>query len=258
MNYRYSSDEPAFTPANVDIQTVTRKRNYTFNCKDGRIKHGFLCTVKKSIRYDIKDNEKTRITTNEGELLFIPKGCVYSSTFLDDETTVKIIQFDILNGTLPEYLAKPIKIDFPDVAEQIRPFFARTENDLPMHPFYYLSCIYALLWHIDEYHCGIPTKYSKLRPALEELSGAPEKNESIAYYSSLCNMSEVNFRRLFKEYTGKSPVEYRNDSRLAKAKIILQSKELNVAETAEECGFSNLSFFIRLYKKRFGHTPKKE
>lgn len=48
------------------------------------------------------------------------------------------------------------------------------------------------------------------------------------------------------------------DLRLSRAQAILQSKELNVAETAEACGFSNLSFFIRLYKKHFGHTPKKE
>ena len=71
-------------------------------------------------------------------------------------------------------------------------------------------------------------------------------------------MSEVNFRRLFKEYTGKSPVEYRNDIRLKNAKIKLQSGEYNVSEAAYESGFSNLSFFIRLYKKKYGHTPKKE
>ena len=70
-------------------------------------------------------------------------------------------------------------------------------------------------------------------------------------------MSEVNFRRMFKEYTGRSPIEYRNDIRLSRARAMLLSREFNVAETAEICGFSNLSFFIRLYKKRFGHTPKK-
>ena len=98
----------------------------------------------------------------------------------------------------------------------------------------------------------------ELSPALSEITEAFEKNEPVLYYAELCGMSEVNFRRLFKEYTGKSPIDYRNDLRLLNAKNKLMSGEYNVSEAAEECGFSNLSFFIRLYKKKYGYTPKKE
>jgi AraC-like DNA-binding protein len=68
----------------------------------------------------------------------------------------------------------------------------------------------------------------------------------------------VNFRRLFRDYTGKTPVEYRNDIRLENAAVLLGSGEYTVSEAAESCGFSNLSFFTRLYKRRYGHTPKNE
>ena len=71
-------------------------------------------------------------------------------------------------------------------------------------------------------------------------------------------MSEANFRRRFREYIGVSPIDYRNDIRLTHAKNKLQSGEYNVSEAAYESGFTNLSFFIRLYKKKYGHTPKKE
>ena len=84
------------------------------------------------------------------------------------------------------------------------------------------------------------------------------ENRTVSYYAELCNMSEMNFRRLFREYTGMSPIEYRNDIRLTNARNKLQSGEYNVSEAAEICGFSNLSFFIRLYKKKYGYTPKKE
>ncbi len=76
-------------------------------------------------------------------------------------------------------------------------------------------------------------------------------------YAKLCDMSEVCFRRYFKEFTGKSPIEYRNDTRLNNAKILLQSGQYTVSEVAEACGFSNLSFFTRLYKRKYGHTPKR-
>ena len=83
-------------------------------------------------------------------------------------------------------------------------------------------------------------------------------HQKISYYADLCGMSEAGFRRLFREYMGVSPVDYRNDIRLINARNKLQSGEYNVSEAAYESGFSNLSFFIRLYKKKFGYTPKKE
>ena len=258
MKYRYFSDSPAFTASEVDIQTVTRGREYTHAYKNGRYKHGFIFTVANSIRYDVLGSKKKTIVAGFGELVFIPKGTVYSCTYLEDETTIKIVQFDIRDGSLPEYLQEPRKINFPETSECIRSFFTYAENSLPSHPFYYLSCLYDLLYRVDEACAGIPRKYGKLKSALSELSERSEENEPISYYAALSNMSEVNFRRLFKEYTGKSPIEYRNDVRLSKAKIKLESGDLNVSEVAEACGFSNLAFFIRLYKKRYDHTPKKE
>ena len=55
-----------------------------------------------------------------------------------------------------------------------------------------------------------------------------------------------------------SPIEDRNHVRLNMARAKLQSGEYNVFEAAQAVGFSNLSFFIRLYKKKFGHTPGHE
>lgn len=126
------------------------------------------------------------------------------------------------------------------------------------HPFYVQSCFYQLLWQIDEHCTKLPSRYKKLLPALNTLSAQPEERNPIHHYAALCKMSEPNFRRLFREYTGQSPVEYRNGLRLSAARAKLQSGEYTVSEAAEASGFSNLSFFIRLYKKKYGITPKQE
>jgi len=111
---------------------------------------------------------------------------------------------------------------------------------------------------VDESYSKLPARFRKLQAALTELHDRFEQNEPVSFYAGLCDMSEVNFRRLFREYTGMTPIEYRNHLRLNSARSKLQSGEYNVSEAAGLCGFANLSFFIRLYKKQFGHTPKQE
>ena len=258
MKFEYERQEPNFAIKTISILKVTRNKDYKYSYRNGRLKHGFIYTVCGAMRYTFLQGEKKTICAEAGELIFIPQSCCYYNTYLEDDTETKIVQFDLLLGELPEYLSKPAKIDLPHASELIDAFF-KIERQSPSNlTFHYMSCFYGLLCHIDDYYLRMPTKYKKLNAALSEISEHYSVNSSIEHYATLCDMSEVNFRRLFKEYTGKSPVEYRNDIRLENARIKLQSGEYNVSEAAYDSGFSNLSFFIRLYKKKYGHTPKKE
>ena len=62
-------------------------------------------------------------------------------------------------------------------------------------------------------------------------------------------MSESNFRKLFKEYTGKSPIEYRNLIRLSEAHKMITEHKYSVQEAAYLTGFNNMSFFYECLKK---------
>ena len=257
MKHEYYLQEPNFRVENIDIQSVSRPKGYKHSFKSGRVKHGFIYTVSGEM-CDVFDGDENKIYADAGELVFIPKNCVYTGIYMKENTEIKIVQFDVLSGELPEYLSAPLKIELPDSGKLIESFFEPVENHTTSHPFYYLSRLYNLLWQIDERCYGIPAKYMKIRAALSEITEYWDRNEPVSYYAALCDMSEGNFRRLFREYTGMSPIEYRNDVRLNNARGKLQSGEFNVSEVAETCGFSNLSFFTRLYKKKYGHTPKKE
>ena len=258
MKYRYDLQEPHFRVGGIDILDVSRPSDYKHSFRNGRDKHGFVYVVSGQMDYDFYANGKNHFKALAGEMLFIPKSTVYTAMYLGENTEIKIVQFDLVSGMLPDYLAAPVKIELPRAGELIEAFFKPMENHTPNHPFYYLSRLYELLWQIDESELHLPAKYKKLGAALAEINERWSHNEPVSYYAELCNMSEVNFRRLFKEYTGRSPIDYRNDLRLSSARGKLQSGEYNVTEVAELCGFSNLSFFIRLYKKKYGYTPKQE
>lgn len=258
MKYQYTAGEPGFRVRNIEIQSVARPKGYKHSFRNGRAQHGFVYTVSGKMCDTFHTADEKTVYAEAGELVFIPKDSVYTGMYVEEDTRIKIVQFDVAEGELPTYLSKPVKIDIPNAGELIEEFFTPGKNHFSDHPFYYLSRLYELLWRIDESYSRVPTKYKKLHPALAKITEFYDKNEPVAYYADLCYMSEVSFRKLFKEYTGMSPVEYRNDLRLKNARALLLSGEYNVTEAADISGFSNLSFFIRLYKKRYGHTPKKE
>ena len=96
-----------------------------------------------------------------------------------------------------------------------------------------------------------------IAPALKFISdnfSRPEiTNEALA---SLCNISEVYFRRLFKEQTGESPKQYILNLRLKKAKQLLSCSDMKIWSIAEFCGFESTAHFCRTFKSHFGITPK--
>jgi AraC family transcriptional regulator, exoenzyme S synthesis regulatory protein ExsA len=75
-------------------------------------------------------------------------------------------------------------------------------------------------------------------------------------YSKLCGMSLSSFKREFTRHYDVSPREWINNERLNQAHLILQNTSKNVSEVAFECGFESPSYFIKLYKSKYGFTPK--
>ena len=96
---------------------------------------------------------------------------------------------------------------------------------------------------------------SILSPALSLLSSHPEKAFSITALAKECSISEVYFRKKFKQTFGITPVEYRNNLRLEQAKIKLESGEMTVQEISDFFGYSTVSHFIQQFKKRYGASP---
>ncbi|MCA0754803.1 bifunctional transcriptional activator/DNA repair enzyme AdaA [Paenibacillus sp. N4] len=67
--------------------------------------------------------------------------------------------------------------------------------------------------------------------------------------------SPYHLHRTFKRVTGLTPVEYIRQRRIGKAKELLLSTELSVAEAGACAGLPNASYFITLFKKITGLTP---
>jgi two-component system, response regulator YesN len=68
-------------------------------------------------------------------------------------------------------------------------------------------------------------------------------------------LSPNYLRILFKDIEGKSLSNYINEVRFNKAKALLESTDLNVAEISVKVGFSNDNYFYTAFKKFYGISP---
>jgi AraC-like DNA-binding protein len=78
---------------------------------------------------------------------------------------------------------------------------------------------------------------------------------SLKEISNLVNMSPVSFNRFIKSRTGKTFVEYLNDTRISFATRWLIETDLSIGEIGYKCGFNNIANFNRVFKKLKNCTP---
>ncbi|MFD1552861.1 helix-turn-helix domain-containing protein [Putridiphycobacter roseus] len=79
---------------------------------------------------------------------------------------------------------------------------------------------------------------------------------NIADLLKVSGMSKSTFYRAFVNELGLSPYQLIIDERLKVAKKLLLEENLSIKETAYASGFSSANYFIRLFKKHEGLTPK--
>lgn len=81
------------------------------------------------------------------------------------------------------------------------------------------------------------------------------ENITLADLSRVAGMNEKYLCRFFKEYTGKTPVDYINFLRIESACHELTHGGMNVTDASLECGFNSLSYFTKTFKKYKQMTP---
>ena len=251
----------AYAPQNItcrikdiDFVRVSREKGVQIDFPEGKESNGFRFIRSGSMLYRIDGIE---YTVRAGEAFFIPKGVPFFAEYLEDGTNISLAQFDILEGSLPEPLLKAGPLLMRHSAAYLDEIFERRSFGVSelSRAYHGLFRIYELIWDaVDGVRKSSP-KFTKLAPALKEMQRDFAGNRKIEYYADMCGMSETGFRRLFVEYTGVSPIEYRNRVRLTEARDLIGTGEYLVEEVAALVGFSNVSFFCRSFKRLFGRTP---
>jgi len=83
-----------------------------------------------------------------------------------------------------------------------------------------------------------------------------KENINLKSLSEKACMSTTSFYRFFKRELGMSPIEYILSEKIKCAKNLLKNPTLQINEVCYLAGFEDANYFIRLFKKHEGITPK--
>lgn len=201
--------------------------------------------------YQIDGHEKI---LRPGTLIFIPEGTKYRTETRRPTSGIGIcFHMHSLDGT-PILLEQDIYTVEND-ASLYQPLFSEMEQATEL----YRSKLHQralLLQILDNLMMSLDVRSAEsvhLSPAITYLQKHYRENVPVAVYAAVCHMSESYFRRLFSEYTGMTPLEYRDHLRFTEARFLL-SCGMTVTKTAEQVGFCDASYLRRIYKKRTGHA----
>lgn len=96
----------------------------------------------------------------------------------------------------------------------------------------------------------------KLKRAIEYMRENYKSQISLEELSKAVDVSPKYFCVIFKAMTGMTAFEYLNAYRIEKAAKALISTDMGITEIAFSCGFNDLSYFIKTFKKHKSTTPK--
>ncbi len=232
----------------------------SFQCIDEPKKQNLLLYVNGfTITYTDKNNNT--FIAHSGDIVYTPVGSEYKVQISDCESStshtigINFLLFDELGE--PAILSDSIEIfHFP--SDKIIPMlFQQALVYDAVQPFIRNKII------LLEILCALASyKPKKTIPeriiySLQYLSEHIEENPTIGYLASRCNVSEVYFRKQFKDSLGMTPLEYRNILRLNRAKTYLEYGDISVQEISNMLGYSTVSHFIKEFRVHTGYSPLK-
>ena len=224
----------------------------------------------------------TCIVLSEGELLYIPPKQIHTAICPDGETPDLIVlklDPEIFAFSAPPEEQQICLHSFADAcayrfcAQEVRaleiPYFLQSIlKEINMRRAGYHYAIYGLsvtlfahLYRILLRRNNVQTIHQLSKKdltafyaILDYLDQHMEEEIILADLLEICHLSYSNFAVKFRRMTGKNLTDYLCGIRMQKAMHLLATTELSITAIAGQCGFPDLCYFSRIFKRTTGLT----
>ena len=200
-----------------------------------------------------------------GDLICIPKGSLRSATSIPED----LMECYAINFSLRNYTGEEMALPFPVVCRIGRhPDIVALYHDLNTEwlrrlPGYQMKVWAMALLILQRYLELIVFKTnstlidSRINKAIRYITDNYDQPITIHDLAELTELNHVYAGYLFKRFTGMTFRQYLMSIRLNRAEDMLRSGEFRVSQTALACGFSDIFYFSRVFKKSRGISPSK-
>jgi AraC-like DNA-binding protein len=242
-----------------------------------------IILIKKG-SYSFEINLENHIL-NEGDICFINSGVLHEISGITRSSLHDVIIFDsrildfAYNDILEDEALSPFtsgKLEFPLIIRKEDEYYGVFLSILQTAMTYaidsmqdwYIKCklqLIQLIYYMEKYglfekrNATLTTKdkekierYKKLVTYMENNY---QKNITLDELADISNCNSQYLCRFFKEITNMSPISYLISLRIEQACKLLNETTLPVIDISLECGFDNVSYFIRKFKEITGTTP---
>lgn len=221
------------------------------------------------------DNETK--TYKAGDVIFISDGTLHGGT--PDNCVYDCIVFDLnmlmkdnhaCTSTIQNIMNHKIKIDplISEGSEYVEPIahdLCRALSEKKTgYEFMTQGYLYQLLGVILEekiYEESIADtiaseRLNSIKEVLAYISDNYSTNITLESLAKIAGMNPKYFCRYFRGMTERTPIDYLNYYRIECACEMLSTRDISIKEVAISCGFNDESYFIKIFHKYKGTTPK--
>lgn len=97
---------------------------------------------------------------------------------------------------------------------------------------------------------------SPVYPAVVYIEEHIDQKITLDEMAALCNVSNSYFSRVFSRDVKEGFRDYADRRKVSAAKEMLHESNASVSEVSDQLGFSDISYFIKIFKRMEGITPK--
>ncbi len=115
--------------------------------------------------------------------------------------------------------------------------------------------LYHSTLEISNKTLGARKKVKQFKTALTYIHRHYQEEISLDRIADSVFMNPKYFCRFFKEFAHQTPMQYLNTYRIESACEKLSTSHKSITEIAFECGFNDVGYFIKVFKKIKGITP---
>lgn len=119
----------------------------------------------------------------------------------------------------------------------------------------WISCVMDVLIYLGEILKKNTSEYPYIAEAIEYIKKHFTKNINMAIVANQVSVNYTWFSEKFKEHTGINFNDYLKRMRIEEAKRLLEKDCYKVYEVAERSGFTDVKYFMKMFRKMTGMSP---